>query len=167
MVEAGKLDMGLGTFARTPGIRRTPFLRSPLIVIHPDKDPAFRRASITWSALNGEKLISLYPQSPIQRIINKHLAQAGVALTQTVSINLLDTQIAMVEADEGIAIIPSFGIPACRNRKIVMSRLINPVVEMNLYLISNRGKRLPPGAEEFTAFLKNFITRWAGRAGLL
>jgi DNA-binding transcriptional LysR family regulator len=95
------------------------------------------------------------------------LAQAGVALTQTVAINLLDTQIAMVEADEGIAIIPSFGIPACRNRKIVMSRLINPVVEMNLYLISNRGKRLPPGAEEFTAFLKNFITRWAGRAGLL
>jgi hypothetical protein len=48
-----------------------------------------------------------------------------------------------------------------------MSRLINPVVEMNLYLISNRGKRLPPGAEEFTAFLESFITRWAGRAGLL
>ena len=39
MVEAGKLDMGLGTFARGPGIRLTPFLRSPLIVIHPDKDP--------------------------------------------------------------------------------------------------------------------------------
>ena len=167
MVEAGKLDMGLGTFARGPGIRLTPFLRSPLIVIHPDKDPAFRRASITWSALKGEKLISLYPHSPIQKIINKHLAEAGIAPTQTVFINLLDTQIAMVEADEGIAIIPSFGIAACRNRKIVMSRLINPVVEMNLHLISNRGKRLPPGADEFAAFLKSFIARWAGRAGLL
>ena len=167
MVEAGKLDMGLGTFARGPGIRLTPFLRSPLIVIHPDKDPAFRRASITWSALKGEKLISLYPHSPIQKIINKHLAEAGIAPTQTVFINLLDTQIAMVEADEGIAIIPSFGIAACRNRKIVMSRLINPAVEMNLHLISNRGKRLPPGADEFAAFLKSFIARWAGRAGLL
>ena len=167
MVEAGKLDMGLGTFARTPGIRRTPFLRSPLIVIHPDKDPAFRRASITWSALKGEKLILLYPHSPIQKVITKHLAQAGVEWSQSVSINLLDTQIAMVEADEGIAIIPSFGIPACRNRRIVMSRLINPVVEMNLHLISNRGKKLPPEAEEFTSFLKSYIARWAGRAGIL
>jgi DNA-binding transcriptional LysR family regulator len=161
------VDMGLGTFARGPGIRVTPFLRSPLIVIQPDKDPAFPRASIAWSALKGEKLISLYPHSPIQKIINKHLAEAGVALTQTVFINLLDTQIAMVEADEGIAIISSFGIAARRNRKIVMGRLINPVVEMNLHLISNRGKRLPPGAAEFAAFLKSFITRWAGRAGLL
>jgi hypothetical protein len=92
------VDMGLGTFARGPGIRLTPFLRSPLIVIQPDKDPAFRRASITWSALKGEKLISLYPHSPIQNIINKHLAEAGVALTQTVFINLLDTQIAMVHS---------------------------------------------------------------------
>jgi hypothetical protein len=33
-----------------------------------------------------------------------------------------------VEADEGIAIIPSFGVPACRNRKVVMSRLIDPIV---------------------------------------
>jgi hypothetical protein len=38
----------------------------------------------------------------------------------------LDTQIALVEAEEGIAIIPSFGVPACRNRKVTMSQLITP-----------------------------------------
>jgi LysR family carnitine catabolism transcriptional activator len=167
MVEAGKLDLGLGTFGRTPGVRRTPFLRSPLIVIYADKDPAFRRSSVTWSALNGEKLVSLYPHSPIQQLIDKHLKQAGVTSKPAITVNLLDTQIAMVEADEGIAIIPSFGIPACRNRQIITSRLINPVVEMNLYLISNRAKKLPPRAEEFTDFLRAFIGRWAGRAGLL
>jgi hypothetical protein len=36
-------------------------------------------------------------------------------------VNLLDTQIALVEAEEGIAIIPSFGMPACCNRKVVKS----------------------------------------------
>ena len=73
----------------------------------------------------------------------------------------------MVEADEeGMAIIPSFGIPACRNLRIIMSRLVNLVVEMNLYLISNRAKKLPPGAEEFTIFLKAFIDRWAGRVSV-
>ena len=75
LVLAGKLDIGLGIFARTPGIRRTPFFRSPLMVIRPDRNPAFRRASTTWSALKGEKLISLRSFSPIQQIVNKHLAQ--------------------------------------------------------------------------------------------
>jgi len=167
MVQEGKLDMGLGIFARAAGIRRALFLRFPLMVIRPERDKELKRGSITWSALKGEKLISLQSSSPIQQLVDRHLSQTGITLARKVPVNLLDTQIAMVEADEGIAIIPSFGIAACRNRKIVMSRLINPVVEMNLHLISNRGKRLPPGADEFAAFLKSFIARWAGRAGLL
>jgi hypothetical protein len=32
----------------------------------------------------------------------------------------------MVEAGQGIAIIPSYGLPACARRKLVMIRLINP-----------------------------------------
>jgi LysR family transcriptional regulator, carnitine catabolism transcriptional activator len=82
-------------------------------------------------------------------------------------VNLLDTQIALVEAEEGIAIIPSFGIPACRNRKVVVSQLVNPVVRFDFHLISTRGRALPPGAVEFTAFLKGYIASWAGRAGVL
>jgi hypothetical protein len=48
-----------------------------------------------------------------------------------------------------------------------MSQLIDPVVNMEFHQISNRGKKLPPGAEEFTAFLKTYIARWAGRSGVL
>lgn len=167
MVQAGKLDLGLGMYGPTPGIRRTPFLRFPLMVIRPDKGPEFRRASTTWSALNGEKLISLQPHTPIQEVVDKHLALAAAVPCLRVTINLLDTQIAMVEADEGIAVIPSFGLMACRNRKVVMSRLINPVVEVVFHQISNRGKKLPPGADEFTQFLKSYFTRWAGRSGVV
>ena len=58
-VEAGKLDMGLGIFQSVPGVRRTPFFRFALMVIRPDKDGALQRASTTWSALNGQTLISL------------------------------------------------------------------------------------------------------------
>ena len=83
------------------------------------------------------------------------------------TVNLLDTQIALVEAEEGIAIIPSFGVPACRNRKVVVSQLINPVARLDFHLISSRGKELPPEAQEFTSFLKSYIATWAGRAGVL
>jgi hypothetical protein len=63
-------------------------------------------------------------------------------------------RIAMVEADEGIGMIPSFGLPACRNRKVLMSRLINALVNLEFCPISNRGKKLPPAQRNSLHFLE-------------
>jgi LysR family carnitine catabolism transcriptional activator len=167
MVEAGKLDMSLGIFKAMPDVRREPFFRFSLMVARAGKDDIQPRRTTTWSALDGETLISLSPGHPHQQLIDKHLAQAGVKVQIGSIVNLLDTQIALVEAEEGIAIIPSFGMPACRNRKVVMSQLINPVVRFDFHIISRRGRELPPGADEFASFLKSYIATWAGRAGVL
>jgi DNA-binding transcriptional LysR family regulator len=168
MVEAGKVDMSLGAFFKpASGIRRTSLFRFSLMVIRPDQDRALRRTSTTWSALKGERLISLVPGHLVQQFIDKHLARMGIALHPCAAFNRLDTQIAMVEAGEGIAIIPSYVLPACRNRGVVLSRLINPVVNIDFSWISHRGKKLPSGADDFTAFLKSYFARWAGRAGIL
>ena len=167
MVEAGKLDMSLGIFKAMPDIRREPFFRFSLMVARAAKDDIQPRKTTTWSALDGETLISLSPGHPHQQLIDKHLAQAGVKVQIGSIVNLLDTQIALVEAEEGIAIIPSFGMPACRNRKVAMSQLINPVVRFDFHMISRRGRELPQGADEFTSFLKSYIATWAGRAGVL
>ncbi|MFZ3330274.1 MAG: LysR family transcriptional regulator [Candidatus Acidiferrales bacterium] len=166
-VEAGKLDMGLGIFRNEPGIRRTPFFRFSMMVIRADKDAAFHSVSATWSSMRGATLVSLPATSPVQHIVDKHLKKTGVVCKRGAVVNALDTQIALVEADEGIAIVPSFGLPACRNRRVAMNRLIDPVVNLEFQQISNRGKKLPAAAEEFTAFLKSYIARWAGSAGVL
>jgi DNA-binding transcriptional LysR family regulator len=76
-----------------------------------------RLGAATSAALDGETLISLSPGHPHQQLIDKHLARAGVKVQIGSIVNLLDTQIALVEAEEGIAIIPSFGMPACRNER--------------------------------------------------
>ena len=167
MVDAGKLDMSLGIFKAMPDVRREPFFRFSLMVVRAAQDDIQPRRTTTWSALDGETLISLSPGHPHQQLIDKHVVQAGVKVRIGPIVNLLDTQIALVEAEEGIAIIPSFGLPACRNRKVVMSQLINPVVRFDFHMISRRGRELPPGAVEFTSFLKNYIALWAGRAGVL
>jgi LysR family carnitine catabolism transcriptional activator len=167
MVEAGKLDMSLGIFKAMPDVRREPFFRFSLIVARAAKDDIQPRRTTTWSALEGETLISLSPGHPHQQLIDKHLAQAGVKVQIGSIVNLLDTQIALVEAEEGIAIIPSFGMPSCRSRKVVVSQLINPVVRFDFHMISRRGIELPPGADEFASFLKSYIATWAGRAGVL
>ena len=167
MVEAGKLDMSLGIFKAMPDVRREPFFRFSLMVARVAKEEIQPRKTTTWSTLDGETLISLSPGHPHQQLIDKHLAQAGVKVKTGLTVNLLDTQIAMVEAEGGIAIIPSFGMPACRNRKITTSQLINPVVRFDFHMISRRGKELPSGANEFTSFLKSYIATWAGPAGVL
>jgi DNA-binding transcriptional LysR family regulator len=112
-------------------------------------------------------VISLSPGHHYQRLIDKQFAKAGVRVENGPVVNLLDTQIALVEAEEGIAIIPSFGIPVCRNRRVTVTPLINPVVRFDFHMTSPRGRELPPEASEFTTFLKTYIAGWAGRAGVL
>jgi LysR family transcriptional regulator, carnitine catabolism transcriptional activator len=172
---SAKLCRALGDRPRKPTClcsergpkERTPLFRFSLMVIRPDNDPGLRRTSTTWSALKGEPLISLVRDNLVRDFIDKHLARSHVVVHPRATFNHLDTMIAMVEASEGVAIIPSFALPACRNRKVAMSKLINPVVNVDFCRISLRGKKFPPGADDFTAFLQGYIARWAGRAGIL
>jgi LysR substrate binding domain len=137
-LEAGKLDMAVGIFwfKNVPGFQRTVLFRFSPMVLRADKIGAPHRASTTWSALNGQTLISHPPTVPHQQIIDKCLAKTGVVCQRGAVVNLMDTQIALVEADEGIAIIPSYGVPVCRNRKVVISRLINRIVNLEFSQIS-------------------------------
>jgi LysR family transcriptional regulator, carnitine catabolism transcriptional activator len=166
-VAAGMLDLGLGVFGRLPGLRNKPFFRFSLMVVRPDGNAEFDRVSTKWSALNGASLISLTPNYPYQQLINEQLAKSGIAWKRAQRVNLLDTQIGLVEAGEGIAIIPSFGLTACRNRKVTMSDLVDPVVTFEFYEISHRGKKLQEEVVDFSAFLKRYIATWAGEEGML
>jgi len=167
-VESGELDMGLGVFFKhLAGVRRTPLFRFSLALIRAEKDPAFRPATAAWSALKGDQLISLAPSTPMQQFVDEHLARAGVMGQPALVVNYLNTQIAMVEVGEGMAIIPSYAQLACRDRKVVMSRLTNPVVHVDACQVRLAGRKLPPIAEEFTSFLPSHFAGWAGRSGIL
>jgi LysR family carnitine catabolism transcriptional activator len=167
-VESGALDLGVGIFFKhLPGLRRAALSRFQLVVIRADSGSAPRRATTTWSALKGERLISLAASVPLQQFADRHLARAGIAAAPALVVNYLNTQIAMAEAGEGAAIIPSYALPYCRNRKIAVSRLVSPVVHLDLHQIWRAGRKLPPVAEEFTSFLRSYSTAWAGRAGVV
>jgi hypothetical protein len=62
------------------------------------------------------------------------------------TVNLLDRQIGLVAAVEGIAIIFSFGLAACRSGNVSMSELVEPIVTQEFYEISNRVARTPEDA---------------------
>jgi LysR family transcriptional regulator, carnitine catabolism transcriptional activator len=167
-VQSGALDMGVGVFLKhLPGVRRVPLFRFSLVVIRADSGQQAPRATTAWSALKGAKFISLPPSLPLQQLVDRHLAKVGLAYQPYLTVNYLNTQIAMVEAGEGVAIVPSFGPLASRDRNIAMSRLVNPVVHLDSFQIRHAGRKLPPVAEEFTLFLQSYIASWAGRSGVL
>ena len=166
-VRAGTLDLGLGFFETSPGLRRIPFFRFSLMVIRADVGTAPRRGSTTWSALKNEQLILQAPSAPLRQLIDQHLTQAGVDPGPAIVVNSMEMLIALVDAQEGTGIVPSFALPACRRRNVAMSRLTSPSVPVDVFQIRNRGRKLSPGAEEFTTFLQGYIARWAGRAGVL
>jgi LysR family carnitine catabolism transcriptional activator len=167
-VEAGELDMGLGVFFKhMPGVRRTPLFRFFLTVIQPDDGSAPAHATISWSALKGKRLIALPTSLPLQNFIDKHLSRAGVEQQPSLIVNYLSTQIGMVEAGEGAAIIPSYWNIDRSHRRLRMSRLVNPVAQLDFYQIRRSGRRLPEVADEFTGFLRRYIEARAGKAGAL
>jgi DNA-binding transcriptional LysR family regulator len=157
-IEANKLDFAVGIFDRMPGIKRVPFFRFSLMLARPDDGRPIRHNTSQWSALGGETLISLTKDYPHEQLIHKQLARMGIACKRGQTVNLLDTQIGLVEAGLGIAVIPSFGVLASRDRKVRIMEL-DPVVTLEFQEISDRGRKLPPEAIEFGAFLKAYIAR--------
>ena len=170
-VEAGVLDIGMGVFFTVdPGIRRTPlFSFSLMIVRRADTRRArkMRAAPIPWTAIAELPIVSLPPSNPIQQLINKRLSRAKVIPSRTLFVNYLETQIAMVEAGEGVAIIPSFALSACRKRRVVVSNLIDPVVTLDFDQIQSPSRPLSASADDFASFFRGYITRWARRQGVL
>jgi LysR family transcriptional regulator, carnitine catabolism transcriptional activator len=166
-VESGELDMGLGFFFKhVPGIRRTLLFRFSLMVIRAATPQASVRPTVAWSSLKGERFVTLHPTLPLQQFLDKHLARAGVIYQPSLVLNNLHTVIAMVEAGVGAAIVPSFALSECRNHGLSVSHLVKPVVHLDAYQIRRGGRKLHPIAEEFTAFLKNYIVEWAQKSGL-
>jgi hypothetical protein len=45
----------------------------------------------------------------------------------------------------------------------MINPLLKPMVHLDFYQIRNGGRKLSPVAEEFAAFLKNYIVTWAGK----
>jgi LysR family transcriptional regulator, carnitine catabolism transcriptional activator len=165
-IHAGDLDIGFGFFKSAPGISRTRFFRFPLMVIHPENATSPRRSSITWSALKGERLILPPQPGGVRHVIDQQLVRAGVNRQSAMELHRLETLIAMVEAGEGAGIVSASALPACRHRRVTMTRLVNPVVAVEFYQIRKRGRKLSSTAEEFSTFLQGYIARWAGRAGI-
>jgi len=162
MLQSGELDVALTAMHHdTPGVRRSPLARFSLIAIAARDGAHGRSAEVRWSELAGERLIAFPPGNPIRELMDEHLGRAGRRQPPDIVCNYLETQIAMVEAGSGVAVVPSFAMHACAKRAIALHALVAPQVSGNVYWLVNRARKLPAGTESFNAFLKDYMSALA------
>jgi LysR family transcriptional regulator, carnitine catabolism transcriptional activator len=162
MVVSGALDVGIGCFLQPmPGVRRTPIYRFSLMLIEPAARAGGPALPMRWSEIGERPLLALPAEHPVQQVIDRQLERVNRRGAPEMVFNYFDTQIAMVEAGAGSAVLPGFTVPACLERRVALRPLAEPMVPIELYQIVNRGKKLPAAAEAFARFLRTYIAEWA------
>jgi DNA-binding transcriptional LysR family regulator len=165
MVQSGKIDAALLTGVREelPGMRQAPLARFALMLVCPVGARELP-LELRWPEVAGLRLIGLPHDAPVQQLVDEQLVRAGRAAPADITCNFLETQIAMVEAGAGAAVIPTSAAPACVKRKLTMHALIDPVVWTEFCWVSSRARELSAYAEDFGEFLRGYLTHITGQA---
>ena len=142
MVLSGAADLGLGFFFKVgAGLVRRHLADFPLMKVSAAPEPPSSLGRATWSSLKGGPLITLPADNPIQRTIDGHLHKLGIARDDdnSHSVSFLATQISMVEAGFGCAVIPTFAVAACRRHRVRVEVLGSPTLKLGFYRVSRKG----------------------------
>ncbi|MES2186706.1 MAG: LysR family transcriptional regulator [Pseudomonadota bacterium] len=152
LVAGGEADLGLGFFFKAvPGLERQPVGRFHLMRVAPAEVPATTTGTASWTSLRAAPLIGLPASNPIQKTIDRHLADVGLADPQRPAVNFFGTLISMVESGFGTAVMPTFAVTACRLHRVSTDVLVKPRVGLEFYRITKRGGQ---ETEAMAAFLQ-------------
>lgn len=163
-VMEGDADIGLGFFVKpAAGLLRQPLCKFRLMRVSP---PGIGLSGLgpsqPWRSLSAIPLVGLPEDNPIQALIEKHLAGIGRAHEGRQEMNLIGTIISMVRAGHGHAILPSFALDECLRQGLSMALLREPVVHLDLFLVSKRGTLPTYAVTNFAEALRLAASRLAG-----
>lgn len=140
LVESGSVDLGLGFFFKVAsGLVRRQLAEFPLMRVSPANTAPETIGRASWASLRSAQLITLPTENPIQRVIDAHLEKLGLMHEDVRPVSFLATQISMVEAGFGSAVMPTFAIAACRRHQVRLDVLGSPQVKLGFYRVARRG----------------------------
>jgi DNA-binding transcriptional LysR family regulator len=165
MVNSGEIDFGFGVFFKpAAGIERLQIFSCDLVCLRANEavKPAARsKASVermSWTDLENIPLIGLATDNPLQQLVDSHLAKVSRANEVRPTYRNFQTVLTMVEAGFGAAVLPSFVIAAVRRLKVHVALLSDPVVPVNFYKISLKGRARPEAEDAFVKCLLEIMT---------
>lgn len=116
--------------------------------------PGGDRSTISWRQLSDGPLILLKPDDPFQLMVDRYLRAADQRMTGHISVGSVVTQISMVSAGIGDAIVPSIALPLDTSG-FVIRRLVNPDVSMSFLGLTAEGVAPGPKLLQFLQIAKD------------
>ena len=145
-----RFDVGIGTLDHAvTGIAEEVFLRDTISAVGLPGDDFAASGPITWKQLSGHPLITVKPGYGVRRRIDNAALEAGVELRIVHEVSLLMTAIALAEAGVGIAVVPGSLLRHATGSLVVARRLVRPMAERNIALLSVTERQLSPAAQAF------------------
>lgn len=149
-IEAGEIDLGIGAFFKpATGIERRLLATFQMVMVCQSTN---RRATrkrqqeyvstryARWDEFNGQRLLSLPDDNPIQQLVTGNLRHYNTPLGRGGALHNIQTIIAMVESGHGVAALPSFVISACERYNVIAHPLIDPIVQVEFYAVTKKGR---------------------------
>jgi DNA-binding transcriptional LysR family regulator len=155
-VRSGQVDCGLGTFhTGEEGITLTLLARDSLMVFCASNHPLAARQSVGWYELDGLPLITLTRDSGIRLLVEVGYEAAQIKLVPTYEVTQITTALALVEAELGIAVLPTYAWSGARAHKI-STAILEPTIARDIAMITKTGRTVSPAAVTFARFLGSY-----------
>ncbi|QJP15802.1 LysR family transcriptional regulator [Starkeya sp. ORNL1] len=166
-VVTGKADCGLGTFSPSEeGIERTLLMRDNLMMFCSPEHPAHDLTTVAWSELRDQPLIALTRTSGIRLLMDIGIESAGISAKPAFEVSLITTALALVEADLGVSVLPSYALAAARHYAVIARPLVDPVISRDVVLIHASGRSISPAVATFSGVLRSYAQKLTPAQGV-
>ena len=149
-ITAEQVDFGIGTpESAAADVDTISLISDHLALVCRTDHPFSQRASLRWADLKGHPVITVRPGYGIRPLIDRSAAAAGIQLEVEAEVSYLSTALWMVEAGQGVAIMPSAYARDSQARRMVVHRLTRPTVSRDISIVTKRGRTLLAAARAF------------------
>ncbi|MDM0014173.1 LysR family transcriptional regulator [Variovorax sp. J22P168] len=152
-VRAGEVDFGV--VVEPPSVddlHCEAILDDPFCLVLPPGHRLDGRASVRWSALDGEALVLLDHASGSRRLIDEALAAHGARCVVRQQVGHPTTVFRMVEQGIGISVMPALAMPPGGLAPLAMRPLV-PRVQRSIMLVHRRNRAPAPLAQRVWALI--------------
>jgi len=128
-----------------------------MLVCHRDHVLA-QSKEVSWEALINEPLVLMQQGSGLRTLADRALAKWSKNLTPAHEVSHVATALGLVEAGEGVSVLPSYAIarsqPRLNTPNIVTIPIVSPVVKRRVVALARSSEALTKTAAAFIAYFK-------------
>ncbi|WP_062013762.1 LysR family transcriptional regulator [Aureimonas sp. AU4] len=153
-VARGEVEFGINLMGNSdPDLDFEPLIDDPFVLAMRKDHELSRYAELTWSHLEGHRLIVVDRSSGNRTLLDASLAKEKLKLNWFYEVTHLNTSLGLVEAGLGISVLPRLATPQDDHPFLITRPIIDPIVTRTIGIVQRRNGRLSPAAERFLSML--------------